>query len=196
MAAQATPHPAANTFGVQTGAADQTVVLDMTKTYHGISIQVGANGAAGEIIGRIQGWNPTFASREGIHIYELNSQTWGRPIDYVPGKESGRQITCTRVETWLSEVETIFGASVDQGFAPVGQGRDNPTVEWSDLCDQTQAFQCNEVWMRGNGNHRVWTYRGCWFTEKTLDEFGAESDPAVRASVTINYVVRHLTSNG
>ena len=179
-------HQASNTYGVTV----PTTVLDLTKTFHGISVQT----ANGNIVGRIQGWNPTTGSREGIHIYELNVQTWGRPIDYVPGKESGRQISCTRVEVWGEEVETVFGASVDQDFQPEGLAANNPTVEWRDLCDQTQAFECREVWQRGRNKYRIWTYRGCWFSELTKDEYGAESDPTVRVSVTMNYVIRHLSN--
>lgn len=177
---------AINDFGVTT----PTTVLQTTKTYHGISIQT----RDGNVVGRIQGWTPTYASREGIHLYELNAQTWGRPIDYVPGKESGRQITCTRAEVWDQEIETVFGESVDQGFQPVGLSATNPTIEWRDLCDQTQPFEVREVWQRGLNNYKVWTYRGCWFTEISKDEHAAEGDAVVRVSVTMNYVIRHLTT--
>lgn len=179
-------HRATNEFGVTV----PVTVRDFTKTFHGIAIQT----RDGNIVGRIQGWNPTVGSREGVHIYELNVQSYGRPIDYVPGKESARQITCTRVETWGEEIETIFGQSIDSGSAPVGLGATNPATEWRDLCDQTQPFEIREVWQRGTNRYRIWTYRGCWFNELSHDEYSAEGDPTVRTSVTVNYVVRHLSN--
>jgi len=175
-----------NEYGVQV----QPYVAPNTKTYHGIGIQT----RNGNIVGRIQGWSPTFASREGIHIYELGPSSWGRPIDYVPGKETGRQITCNRVEVWDQEIETMFGQSVDQGFAPTGLSGNNPQTEWRDLCEQTQPFEVREVWQRGLNRYRVWTYRGCWFSEITRDEQGAEADGVTRVSVTMNYVVRHQSN--
>lgn len=177
---------AENNYGV---AVNPQTVFDLTKSFHGIAIQIGAN-----IIGRIQSWNPTFAAREGSHIYELNRETWGRPIDIVMARETGRSISCDRVEVWNGEIERSFGTNADPSFlsAVVGAGRNgNDATEWRDLCEQTHPFACSEVWNRGILHYRAWDYRGCWFTSKSLGELSSEGDAIVRASVEMMYVIRH-----
>lgn len=158
---------ASNDYGVQV----QPVALNLTKTYHALSIQL----ANGTIIGRIQDFNPTFAQRAGSHVYELNRQTTGRPIDYVPGIESGRSISCTRVEVWSDELEVALAEAES---------------EYIDLCDQTKPFEIIESLFRGSSAYRAWRYKGCWFADKSINSYSAEGDMKTIATTTINYVIR------
>ncbi|EHM1384171.1 hypothetical protein KFS98_003658 [Salmonella enterica] len=153
------------------GVTSPSLALDMTKTYHGVSITLPNGG----IIGRIQDFNPTFASRSIVPLYELNRQTVGRPIDNIPGIESGRSISITRVEVWDDELEIALAAA---------------EREWIDLCEQTKPFSIIESMFRGNSKYRAWSYDGCWFASKSLDSFSAEGDMKVSASAEINYVIR------
>lgn len=153
------------------GVGVQTVELNLTKTYHGMSICL----TNGSIIGRIQEWSPTFAQREGSHIYEINRATAGRPIDYVPGRESGRSISVTRVEVWNDELELAMAEAES---------------EYIDLADQTKPFELVESLFKGTAAYRGWRYKGCWFTSKTLSGLSAEGDFKHVASAEINYVIR------
>lgn len=165
---------AANEFGVTVPA----ISLPMTKTYHGITIL----SESGQIVGRIQNFNPVFASREGSHIYELNAETWGRPIDYVPGKETGRTITCSRVEVWTEETEIAFGNAND--VARSGG------VEWQDLCEQTQSIVIQEALFKSNVRYRAWEYLGCWFKSKAFEGYQAEGNAKIVANCEFAYVTR------
>lgn len=158
---------AENEYGVQSN----TLSLDMTKTYHGVSIMLGD----GSIIGRIQDFQATFAERSVSMVYEVNRQTWGRPIDAVPGIESGRSISVTRAEVWDEELEVAMAGA---------------SSEYVDLCDQTKPFELIESMFRGSSSYRSWRYRGCWFTSKSLDSWSAEGDGKVNATAAISYVTR------
>ena len=158
---------------------DKRTFLPKTKTYHGIVIK--ANGTTP--VGRISEYTPKFMARTLTPVYELSASTFGRPIDYVPSKEEGREITCSRVEVWNEEYEIAFGAT---------------SSEWRDLCDQYQPFSIHESWQYGGTSpsgagqdYRTWIYSGVWIASKDLDAFSSEGDAIVKASVTMNYVVRH-----
>lgn len=165
---------AANDFGVTVPAVE----LNMTKTYHGLSII----SESGQIVGRVQSFSPKVAQRDGSLVYELNAQTWGRPIDYVPGKEGGRSLSCSRIEVWNEEMEIAFG--------PANDIARNGGVEWMDLCEQTQPFIFQEAWFKGNSRYRAWEYLGCWFTSKSFSGFSAEGDAKVVADCEMAYVIR------
>ena len=92
---------ATNDYGVTVPA----ITLPLTKTYHGLTIV----NNSGQIVGRIQTYLPKFAQRALAHVYELNAFTWGRPIDIVPGIESGRTLSVSRVEVWTDEIEVELG---------------------------------------------------------------------------------------
>ena len=158
---------AENDYGVES----PDLALESTKTYHGVSIQT----PNGSIIGRIQDFQATFAQRAGTHVYELNRETIGRPIDYVPGVESGRSITVSRIEVWDDELEIALA---------------DANREWEDLAEQTAAFEILESLFRGPTPYRTWAYRGCWFSSMSLDSFSAEGDMRVSKSAEINYVAR------
>ena len=144
------------------------------KTYHGLSIVVD-----GRIVGRIQSWQPKMYARGGTHVWELSHLTFGRPVDYVPGKGDGYSITANRAEMWNDEFELAVGF---------------PTV-WSDLLDQDHPFSINEHLLRGNTIYRSWSYHGCWFGNRVEANFEAESDsPKVMADAEIFFVSRIRTT--
>jgi len=143
------------------------------KTWHGVSIVVN-----GKIIGRVQSWNPKMFARTGAHVYELNNLSFGRAVDYVPGKNNDYTISATRLEMWDNEFELALGF---------------PAV-WSDLIDQDHPFTMHEHTMKGNTIYRSWVYYGCWFTSRVESAFEAESDsPKVLATAEISFVSRLKT---
>lgn len=166
--------PARNEYNVTVPATS----LELTKTYHGLSII----NERGEIVGKVQSYNPVFAARAGSHVYELNAYTFGRPIDYVPGIESGRTLNCTRIEVWTDEMEVTFGPAND--VARTGN------AEWIDLCEQTRPFLFQEVIFKGNTQYKAWEYLGCWFKSKSLTAYGAQEIPSVQAQSEMAYVIR------
>lgn len=144
------------------------------KTFHGLSIVVN-----GRIIGRIQSWQPKMYSRTGAHVWELSHLTFGRPVDYVPGKGENYSISASRVEMWNNEFELAIGF---------------PSV-WSDLLDQDKPFTINEYLLRGATIYRAWAYNGCWFSSRTESAAEAESNaPKVMAEAEINFVSRLRTT--
>ena len=163
---------AKNSFGVNRQAIDENNAEAPTvQMYHGGSIVVNGN-----VVGRITAWQPAGAyNREGAHIYELNQKTWGLPVDYVPGRVTGFNITWTRNEVWGQELERTLGYA--------------PNV-WNNLTDQTFPFQAKECLFRGSTAYRVWLYKGCWFTEKNPVEWSAEGDGIMNVSCNMAYVSR------
>jgi hypothetical protein len=166
--------PARNDFGVTVPA----VALNITKTYHGLTII----SETGQIVGRVQTYTPKFAERDVTLVYELNAYTWGRPIDNVPGVEKGRTLSVHRIEVWDEEMELAFGGAEDNSR--------NGGVEWIDLCEQTQPFIFQEAIFRGNSRYRSWEYLGCWFTSKDIDAYNATGDAKIIATSNMSYVIR------
>ena len=166
--------PASNDYKVQT----PLVELNITKTYHGIAII----NSDGQIIGRIQSFTPKPYARDLTKVYELNPYTFGRPIDIVPGKETGRSISCSRVEVWDEEMELAFGPDSDN--ARVGN------AEWIDLAEQTVPFILQEALFRGAARYHSWQYLGCWFESKTYGNIEAEGDAKYRVDCELQYVIR------
>ena len=140
-----------------------------TKTYHGVSI-LGGDSASNQIVGRIQSWQPDSYTREGVHLYELADQSWGRPVEYIPGKATGFTIAITRAEVWGAEMEKAFGFP-----------------SFNDLIDQRKPFQVREFWLRQSDEYAIWTYKGCWFTSKNYDAITSDGDGITRVSGTIAY---------
>lgn len=165
---------ARNDFGVTVPA----VSLPLTKTYHGLTL-IGDNGL---IIGRVQNYTPTFAQREVSEIYELNGLTWGRPIDNVPGRETGRSLTLDRVEVWNEEMELVLATQAD--IVRTGG------AEWPDLMEQTRPFVLQEVLFKGNTRYRTWEYLGCWLTSRTVSQYSSTGNAQVSSSAGAKYVVR------
>jgi len=170
---------AGNVYGAQSKPLDYSQPYASTaKSYHGITIEVGGN-----VIGRIQSWNPTGLAREGNWIYELSNKTWGKPVDYVPGKATGFSVSAKVAELWFNEIEVQLGLTTS-------------STQYNDLIDQDFPFTAREFWFRGSASYRVWTYVGCWMTDRNEDEYSAEGDGKVIANFTFNYVGRRMTGSG
>lgn len=164
-----TPY-ATNNFGVRIKPLDYSHPhAPATKTYHGLAIVVNGN-----IVGRIQNWNPQMYTREGEHVYELNHLTYGRPIDYVPGRNTNYTCTFSHLEVWEQELERALGY---------------PAM-WVDLIDQDKPFTVNEFLFKGNSPYSVFVYSGCWFTGKNLNDFTVDGVPKIMANGEISFVSR------
>lgn len=172
----ATPF-ATNAFSVRTTPIDFTAAgAPTTKTYHGFSIVVNGN-----IVGRVESWQPQMFSRQGQHVYELNHLTFGRPVDYVPGVNQNYTVTASRTEVWGQEFERALGFK----------------TAWSDLIDQDRPFQVYQYIYKGRDIYQIWVYSGCWFQEKNEDPFQANSDNVrVMVNCTIAFVSRTRTTSG
>lgn len=169
MAANTAPF-GTNYFGVETPGLDNAVAdAPSTKTYHGASIVVNNN-----IIGRITSWQPAALTRAVNHVYELSHVTWGRPVDIVPGQNTGYSIAVTKVEVWQQEFELTLGYD----------------AVWSDLADQNRPFTVQEYLFRGSSLYRVWAYRGCWFSDKSEEAWTADGDGIIRVTATLMYLRR------
>jgi hypothetical protein len=145
-----------------------------TKVYHGVSIS--SDGKA--IIGRVQSWQPDAYTREGVHLYELADQSWGRPVEYIPGKATGFTIAITRAEVWDAEMEKAFGFK----------------YLFNDLIDQRRPFTLKEFWLKGASTYVIWTYRGCWFQSKNYDALTSDGDGITKISGTIAYTSHFVSS--
>jgi len=150
-----------------------------SKTYHGITISVDGN-----VIGRVQNWDTTGAyAREGEHVYELNNLTWGKPVDYVPGRWTGLSISATVAEMWNAEVEVQIGLVA-------------PGQQIADLIHQNRPFTAHEFWFRHVAIYRIWAYRGCWLTDRNEKAYARDGNARVIAKFNFNYVSRQLVSSG
>lgn len=165
-----------NSFNVKDVAALDYSGTDYltTKVYHGVSI-TSADGTT--VIGRVQSWQPDSYTREGIHLYELAEMSFGRPVEFVPGRATGFTIAVTRAEVWDAELELAFGYD----------------TLFDDLIDQNKPFTIKEFWSRGADTTLIWEYRGCWFTNKNMDAITADGDGISKISGTIAYVSRRKT---
>lgn len=143
------------------------------KTYHGLTIQVGSR-----VVGRVRTWRPTAYTREGGHVYELDAQSFGRPVDYVPGVSTGFEIAFARVELWGDEIEIALGLT--SGIGDV----------FRDLSDQTRPFQIDEYLFKGPALYRHWMYEGCWFKDRNESEATANGDGIYEVSATVAYIKR------
>lgn len=145
-----------------------------TKTYHGIAIRFAGQSVAGNV-GRIQSWSPGMYARNGTHIFELGSRSWGRPVDYVPGPGSNYTIDYSRAEIWHQEIELLIG-----------------NQRWTDLVSQRDPFSITEALWRGETPYEVFEYRGCWFQSKN-SENQAQGNAQVLVSGTIAFTSRIRT---
>jgi hypothetical protein len=116
-------------------------------------------------------------SRNGTHIFEVGSLSWGRPVDYAPGNGSNYTLTCSRTELWGNEIELAAG------FA----------TPWTDLVSQKDPFTITETLFQGAQPYRVWSYGICWFTERVEQAFEAEGTAIVIVNATIAFVSRLRT---
>lgn len=169
---------ASNPYGVLATPLDYGVEdAPTSKTYHGITLEVD-----GFVLGRIQSWHPSGAyTREGEHVYELSNLSWGLPVDYVPGRATGFSVTATAAELWTKEIEIQLGLSA---------------VQFNNLIEQNRPFTAREYWFRGIDTYQIWTYRGCWLTDRNEEAFSADGNARVIANFTFNYISRQRSSGG
>lgn len=158
-----------NAYGVKSTPLDPTLG-PTTMYYHGGTIVVNGN-----IIGRINSWHPSNAyNRQASYVYEIHKDTWGLPVDIVPGRSEGFTATFVRSEVWTFELEKALG------FADV----------FNNLTDQSSPFESRELLFRGDNPYRTWSYLGCWLTEKNQNEWSAEGDGVFKVSCAMAYVSR------
>lgn len=164
------PSPfATNTYQVQTQSLDFQQTGD-SMSYHGAAIVV-----QGNLVGRIQSWQPDGAyNRDGELVYELNMNTAGLPIDFVPGKATGFTVSFARIEAWDQEFERALG------YANV----------FSTLIDQTRPFVIQEFLYKGNTPYRVYQYSGCWLKSKNPEAWTSDGNFIHKISGQLAYVSR------
>jgi len=166
---------AGNAFNVAVEPLDYSVQDAPTgKTWHGITLVVN-----GFVLGRIQTWDNTGAyTRDVTPTYELNNRTFGRPVDQIPGRGTGYSISASVAEMWGREIEIQTGS----------------TSRYIDLVSQVRPFEAQEFWFRGNAPYEVWTYLGCWLTDRNETGYNVEGDTRVMANFQFNYVSRAHTA--
>jgi hypothetical protein len=136
-------------------------------TSHSLTMYGGSDGSTP--IGVIQSWHPQ-SSRTATHVYEINSDTSGAPVDLVPGNVTGLTITVNRFDVFNSKMEQAFGSK-----------------DMAMLTDQTSPFTVKEVWKFVGQSDQVFYYTGCWFSQlgRTMS---STDDRIVKVDATITYL--------
>ena len=138
----------------------------ITATSHGIQIV-----AKGVVVGEIIKWTPATQTRGGTWVYELNYETSGVPVDFVPGNTTGYTINLTRYDLWSSKYEEVFGdASIEQA-----------------LGQQYAPFDVRQYLKRPDGTKELWVYRSCWMTSVGRD-YGVDGDRIIKVQAVLSYV--------
>lgn len=164
---------ASNSFSVSVPALDFTRQgAPTTQSYHGVSILIG-----GATVGRIQSWQVQVYKRTVTLVRELNSRTFGRPVDAVPSIADGYTASGQRFEVWGEELEKACGY---------------PQV-FEDLIDQTFPFAVKEMWFKGTTIYRITDFLGCWFTDADIDQWEATGDAIVKRAFTLTYVSHRIS---
>lgn len=148
---------------------EHSKTANVTMTYHG-----GAIVANGSVVGRIKDWTPGKFNRTVTEVRELTNSTFGVPVDNVPGTTTGYTVSFTRSEVWLEELEVVLGYG----------------STWTSLADQTTPFTANEYLFRGDTPYRVWQYAGCWFTDKSNNQWSADGQGIIEVACEFAYVNR------
>jgi hypothetical protein len=167
---------AGNPYAQQVEPLDYTdPYAPTTKTWHGIALVVN-----GSVLGRVQSWNNNGAyTRPAEHVFELNNRTYGRPVDIIPGKLDGYTIAATLAEMWGLEIEFQTGAP----------------RRYVDLISQVRPFQAQEFWFRGSDIYEVFSYLGCWMTDRNNQtELNVDANPRVISNFNFSYVSRLHTA--
>lgn len=165
--------PFSNPYNARVNNLEHSKTANTAMTYHG-----GAIVAKGRVVGRIKDWTPGKFNRTVTEIREISNTTFGVPVDNVPGISSGYTVSFSRTEVWEEELETVLGYG----------------ATWNSLADQTKPFEAFEYLFRGDTNYRTWLYKGCWFTDKSLNTWSAEGTGVIEVSCEFAYVVRHRVS--
>ena len=157
--------------------------LPRTKIYHGMDVCVYWNNNAYRI-GRLQSWAPQARTRQAVHKYEINSSTFGRPVDLIPGRAEGYSISASKIEVWGQEVERALGLAT----ATSGQ-----SALFADLMDMRWPITLYEYLYRGDGKlYTMWQYPSCWITSHGDAEVSAEGDGIMMANLEIMHLPRIL----
>lgn len=166
-----------NKFGIVTPSLDYGTRRGYTPeamTYAGLTLAVGGQDNAIKAIGKIQSFQRDAATRTITQKWELNKDTYGRPVDQVPGKADGYSMSLERIEIWEQEFEIAMGF---------------PFV-FADLMDQRWAFDLYEYRYRGNELYRLWKYPQCWINSLSDGQPSADGDGIYQASATLQYLPR------
>lgn len=142
--------------------------------YSGLTIAVGAQDGSPQAIGRIQSFQRDASTRQMTMKWELNKDTFGRPVDIIPGKADGYSMSIERIEIWEQEFEIALGY---------------PFV-FSDLMDMRWSVDLYEYRYRGNELYRLWKYPNCWINSLSDGQPSSEGDGAYTASASLNFLPR------
>lgn len=166
--ANITPFP--NPYAASVKPLEVSSDPNTTMTYHGGAIAIN-----NRVVGRVKDWTPGKFNRTVTEVREVSNTAWGVPVDNVPGISTGYSVSFTRTEVWQQELETVLG--FDATFAT--------------LADQTRPFEAYEYLFRGANPYRVWLYKGCWFTDKSPNQWSASGEGIIEVACEFAYVVRH-----
>lgn len=150
----------------------------LVRTSHSLTIKVG-----GQIIGLINGWNPTI-SRTITPVYQI--ATWhmntrsGDPVEKAPGNVTGQTIAIQRYDIYTKRMEVAFG-----------------TPDMMMLSNQLDPFEVIERWqfpntpLRPGGGTEIVVYSGCWFSNIGRN-YRSDGDRIVNVNGTLEYTRRSL----
>lgn len=169
------PIPATNRFRVAHGApiiASDNVNAPDTKVYTAFGVEVD-----GVRIGRITDWTNPPRTREFALQKELNPDTFGLPVDGVPGGVAdGFDIQFNRTEVWAQEIEKAFGAQDIYTF----------------LTEQNLPITVEHFIRRGRREYSRTQYLGCYWGNISEDAFSAEGNGIITVSATLNFVSKRV----
>lgn len=143
------------------------------RTSHAMTIRSG-----GITIGVIQSWGINM-SRGVAHVYELNANTSGEPVEAVPGNVGGLTINVNRYDLYTRRMEQAFGGSAVTDFEMLG--------------DQSNPFEVRESWRFPNGTSEARVYVGCWFSSLGRT-YQATGDRIVNVSAVLTFVRKYKAS--
>ena len=168
--------PSTNQYGISAPRLDyegHAGYVPESKIWHGLSIAVGSGNDQVQV-GRLQTWSPDAMTRQVTQKYELSAETFGRPVESVPGRAEGYTISTQRVELWENEFEKALGY---------------PDV-FADLMDMRWSVDLFEYKYRGNELYRLWKYPNCWINSLSEGQPSSEGDGIYIAQASLNYLPR------
>lgn len=168
--------PSTNQYGISALQLDfegHKGYVPETKIWHGLSIAVGSGNNQRQV-GRLQTWTPDAMTRTVTQKYELSAETFGVPIDSIPGRAEGFTLSTSRVELWGNELELALGY---------------PDV-FSTLMDMRWAVDLYEYLYKGKELYRLWKYPVCWMNNLQEIDKGADGDGIITATANFTYLPR------
>lgn len=143
-------------------------------TYAGLTLAVGGADGQYKAIGRIQSFQRDAMTRTLTQKRELNKDTFGRPIETVPGVADGYTMSLERLEIWEQEFEIALGF---------------PFV-FSDLMDQRWSVDIFEYRYKGDTLYRLWKYPNCWISSLSDGQPSSDGDGIYQASASMTFLPR------